>query len=173
MGWMIKFFAMYVAVKQERGRLIRWIYNNHYKQDSGQDSYNMFTGRSEVINDQPESVYFMDKFIQPTHLFLHSNPLDYPETAKAKGIKSSKEWEQTVVTYEAFRAPKFALSHLRKLYEEGKFDISVNRTDFKGTDEEYEEQLPGQFMDKWVSELQTTNLVRFIDEFNTPNAKLP
>jgi hypothetical protein len=93
MGWMIKFFAMYVAVKQERGRLIRWIYNNHYKQDSGQDSYNMFTGRSEVINDQPESVYFMDKFIQPTHLFLHSNPLDYPETAKAKGIKSSKEWE--------------------------------------------------------------------------------
>ena len=90
---MIKFFAMYVAVKQERGRLIRWIYNNHYKQDSGQDSYNMFSGRSEVINDQPESVYFMDKFIQPTHLFLHSNPLDYPETAKAKGIKSSKEWE--------------------------------------------------------------------------------
>lgn len=114
MGWMIKFFAMYVAVKQERGRLIRWVYNNHYKQDSGLDSYNMFTGRSEIIKEQPESVYFMDKFIQPTHLFLHSNPLDFPETAKAKGITSNKDWEQTVVTYEAFRAPKFVPSFLRK-----------------------------------------------------------
>ena len=28
-------------------------------------------------------------------------------------------------------------------------------------------------MDKWVNELQTTQLVRFIDELNTPNAMLP
>ena len=65
----------------------------------------------------------MDKFIQPTHLFLHSNPLDYPETAKQKGIKTNKDWEQTVVTYEAFRAPKFVPSHLRQKYESGKFDL--------------------------------------------------
>lgn len=28
-------------------------------------------------------------------------------------------------------------------------------------------------MDKWVNELQTTQLVRFIDELNTPSAMLP
>lgn len=28
-------------------------------------------------------------------------------------------------------------------------------------------------MDKWVSELATTQQVRFIDELNTPGAKLP
>lgn len=139
MGWMIKFFAMYVAVKQERGRLIRWVYNNHYKQDSGLEQYNMFTQRSELIKEQPESVYFMDKFIQPTHLFLHSNPLDYPETAMKKGINSNKNWEQTVVTYEAFRAPKFIPSFLRKKYEQGLFDLYMDRKEFKGTDEEYEE----------------------------------
>lgn len=38
----------------------------------------MFSGRSDVYGqEQPESVYFMDKFMQPTHLYLHSNPLDY------------------------------------------------------------------------------------------------
>ena len=47
--------------------------------------YNLFNGRSELIGkEQPHSVYFMDKFIQPTNLYLHSNPLDYPETAKAR-----------------------------------------------------------------------------------------
>jgi hypothetical protein len=51
--------------------------------------------------------------------------------------------------------------------------VYPSRADFNGTDEEYEEQLPGQFMDKWVSELQTTQAVRFIDELNTPGAKLP
>jgi hypothetical protein len=62
---------------------------------------------------------------------------------------------------------------LRERYNEGKFELYGKREDFNGTDEEYERQLPGQFMDKWVSELATTNLVRFIDEFNTPGAKLP
>ena len=28
-------------------------------------------------------------------------------------------------------------------------------------------------MDKWVSELATTQLVRLMDEMNTPDAKLP
>ena len=34
-------------------------------------------------------------------------------------------------------------------------------------------QLPGQFMDKWVTELQTVQIVRFIDELNTPGVKIP
>ena len=34
-GWAVKFFALFVMVKQERGRMIRWIMNNRYKQDSG------------------------------------------------------------------------------------------------------------------------------------------
>jgi hypothetical protein len=84
-GWAVKFFAMFVLIKQERGRLIRWIQNNRYKQDSGLEQYNVFSGRSEMIGvEQPESVYFMDKFMQPTHLYLHSNPMDYPETAKKR-----------------------------------------------------------------------------------------
>ena len=77
-GWMIKTFGLFVVVQQERGRVIRWTLNNHYKQDSGQEAYNMFAARSEKYGlEQPESVYFMDKFMQPTHLYLHSNPLDY------------------------------------------------------------------------------------------------
>ena len=61
---MIKFFALFVVVKQERGRIIRWMLNNRYKQDSGLETYNLFGGRSELIGEeQPESVYFMDKFI--------------------------------------------------------------------------------------------------------------
>ena len=128
--------------------------NNRYKQDSGLEVYNLFEGRSEVIGDeQPHSVYFMDKFMQPTHLYLHSNPADYPETAKARNQTSSEEWDQTVVVYEAFRAPVFIPDFLRESYNQGKFDISVNRSEFNGTDEEYWLQLPGQFMDKWVSEL--------------------
>jgi hypothetical protein len=69
---------LFVVVQQERGRVIRWTLNNHYKQDSGLEAYNMFSGRSEIYGkEQPESVYFMDKFMQPTHLYLHSSPLDY------------------------------------------------------------------------------------------------
>jgi len=30
-GWMVKFFALFVVVKQERGRLVRWMLNNRYK----------------------------------------------------------------------------------------------------------------------------------------------
>ena len=81
-GWGIKFFALFVVVKQEKGRIIRWVLNNRYKMDSGLETYNMFAGRSELIGDeQPHSVFFMDKFMQPTHLYLHSNPSDYPKTA--------------------------------------------------------------------------------------------
>jgi hypothetical protein len=53
----------------------------------------------------------MDKFMQPMHLYLHSNPLDYPETAakrKAENATAYAEgWDQTVVVYEPFRAPGF------------------------------------------------------------------
>ena len=115
----------------------------------------------------------MDKFMQPTHLYLHSNPSDYPKTAQKRNQKSNKEWDQTVVVYEAFRAPKFIPAHLRDKYNEGKFKLALPRDRFNGTDEEYEKQLPGQFMDKWVSELQTTQQVRLIDEFLTPDAKIP
>lgn len=30
-GFMIKFFALFVVVKQEKGRIIRWVLNNRYK----------------------------------------------------------------------------------------------------------------------------------------------
>jgi len=90
--------------------------------------------------------------MQPTHLYLHSNPSDYPKTAQARNQTSSADWDQTVVIYEAFRAPVFIPQHLKDRYEEGRFDIK-NRADFNGTDEEYEQSLPGQFMDKRVSEL--------------------
>ena len=40
--------------------------------------------------------------------------------------------------YEAFRAPIFIPDFMRKNYEEGKFDIAIERSKFNGTDEEYE-----------------------------------
>mmetsp|Transcript_38951 Transcript_38951/g.59218 ORF Transcript_38951/g.59218 Transcript_38951/m.59218 type:complete len:232 (-) Transcript_38951:454-1149(-) len=143
-SWGIKSFALFVVIKQEQGRLVRWIFNNHYKYDSGLDAYNMFSGRSEKVSEeQPESVYFLDKFIQPTHLFMHSNPKDYPKTAEKKGITSNKDWDQTVVVYEAFRAPKFVPQHLREKFEQGEFNAYHERSKFNGTDEEYEAHLPG------------------------------
>ena len=67
----------------------------------------------------------------------------------------------------------FIPGDLKKSYKEGKFDLFVDREQFNGTDEEYQQQLPGQFMDKWVTELQTVQIVRFIDELNTPGVKIP
>jgi hypothetical protein len=85
----------------------------------------LFMARSKLIGDeQPHSVYFIDKFIQPTHLYLHSNPLDYPETAKKD---NSTGWDQTVVTYEAFRMPKFSPKFIREAYHSGKFKKSIER----------------------------------------------
>ena len=81
--------------------------------------------------------------------------MDYPKTAEKRQQFSSSEWDQTVVTYEAFRAPMFIPGDLKKAHKDGKFDIYMDREKFNGTDEEYEQQLPGQFMDKWVTELQT------------------
>jgi hypothetical protein len=142
-GWAIKSFALFVLIKQERGRMIRWMLNNKYKQDSGQEAYNLFSGRSDLIGpEQPESVYFMDKFMQPTHLYLHSNPLDYPETAKRRN-QSHADWDQTVVVYEAFRAPVFIPDYLKEKHQNGLFDIAIPRDQFNGTDEEYETLLPG------------------------------
>jgi len=173
-GLAIKSLAIYIVIKQEQGRIIRFILNNNYKMDSGLDVYNMFSGRSmKVGGEQPESVYFMDKFLQPTHLYMHSNPMDYPKTAQKKGQLSNSEWDQTVVVYEAFRAPKFVPDFVKEQYRQGRFDLYHDREDFNGTEKEYEEQLPGQIMEKWVSELQTTNVVRMIDELNTPGVKLP
>lgn len=83
---MIKFLGLFIVVKQERGRVIRGTLNNHYKQDSGQETYNMFSGRSELYGtEQPESVYFLDKFMQPTHMYLHSNSRDYGQAGSARG----------------------------------------------------------------------------------------
>ena len=48
-GWAVKFFALFVLVKQERGRIVRWMTNNSYKQDSGMEVYNLFNGRSDLI----------------------------------------------------------------------------------------------------------------------------
>jgi hypothetical protein len=52
---------------------------------------------------------------------MHSSPKDYPITAEKKGIKSNSEWEQTIVTYEAFRAPMFAPEHIKMRHDEGQF----------------------------------------------------
>jgi hypothetical protein len=93
-GWMTKYFALYVVYKAERSRILRFVFNQYYKYDSSLDSYNVFMGRSELIGpEQPESVFFMDKFIQPTHLYFHSHPLDYPETAKRRNQTSNKNWD--------------------------------------------------------------------------------
>jgi hypothetical protein len=78
-----------------------------------------------------------------------------------------------VILYEAFRAPVFIPDYLKEKYENGLFDIVIPREKFNGTDEEYEVMLPGQIMDKWSIELQTTQQVRFIDELLTPGAKIP
>lgn len=55
----------------------------------------------------------MDKFLQPTHLFVHSNMHDYPTTAKRENITDPKDWKQTVVTYEPFRIPVFIPHYLQ------------------------------------------------------------
>jgi hypothetical protein len=107
-GWLIKGFAFYVLATQERGRVVRWIFFETRKFDTGALSYNLFLERHSGIEEQPHSVYFLDKFIQPTHLYLHSNRHDYPKTAAKENITSSKHWKQTVVTYEALRQPRFA-----------------------------------------------------------------
>ena len=108
-GYMIKFFGLYVFWIQEKGRIVRWVYFELRKYDSASPSYNLFTGRSSIVeHTQPESVYYIDKFVQPTHLYLHSNMYDYPETAKKENITSHDQWEQTVVVYEPFRTPVFA-----------------------------------------------------------------
>lgn len=60
-GWLVKGFALFVVIKQEQGRLKRYIMDNNYKQDSGQEMYNLFSMRSELSpsgDEQPESVYF-------------------------------------------------------------------------------------------------------------------
>ena len=51
---------------------------------------------------------FIDKYINPTHLYMHSNMDDYPATRDRENITSNENWDQTVVIYEALRTPKFA-----------------------------------------------------------------
>ena len=137
-GYAIKLFALQVVFLQEKGRVVRWLYYELRKYDSGIYPYNLFFGRSPLLgNEQPESVYFMDKFLQPTHLYLHSNMYDYPETARKEGITSNKDWKQTVVTYEAFRMPGFAPKFIQQSYKNGDFDLAIPREEFKGTDAEY------------------------------------
>ena len=69
----------------------------------------------------------MDKFMQPTHLYLHSNALDY-------GGKLGDSHQQTTVVYEAFRAPMFIPAHIREVYEQGKFDYAPANTDYNATE---------------------------------------
>ena len=59
------------------------------------------------------------------------------------------------------------------MYEDGKFEYKVPRDQFNGTDDEYYQASPGQFMDNWMTEFGTKTLVRLTDEFNTPDAPLP
>ena len=49
----------------------------------------------------------------------------------------------------------------------------VPREQFNGTDDEYYQASPGQFMDNWMTEFSTKTLVRLTDEFNTPESPLP
>ena len=51
-GMAIKGFAIYIVILQEKGRIIRQITNNRYKQDSGQESYNMFLRRSSIYGEE-------------------------------------------------------------------------------------------------------------------------
>jgi hypothetical protein len=36
----------------------------------------------------------MDKFMQPMHLYLHSNPLDYPETATKRKAENATAYAE-------------------------------------------------------------------------------
>ena len=88
---------------------MRDIYLGYYKYDSGLEFYNLFNSRSKLIGEeQPHSIFYMDKFSQPTHLYMHSNMNDYPVTRDRENITKSSDWDQTVVLYEALRTPKFA-----------------------------------------------------------------
>jgi len=69
--------------------------------------------------------------------------MDYPETAKRRNQTSSADWDQTVVVYEAFRAPAFIPDYLREKQSKGLFDYVIPRDQFNGTDEEYEILKPG------------------------------
>lgn len=173
-GYGIKFFAFYVFWIQEKGRIVRWVYFELRGYDTGSPAYNLFLGRSELIEpEQPHSVYFLNKFVQPTHLYMHSNMWDYPETARKENITSNEDWEHTVVVYEPFRTPHFAPKYIKEQYDSGKFNLTVPREEFKGTDEEYFQNKPGHIIENWHTEQLITKLLWLCDEFETPDAKLP
>ena len=50
-GYGIKFFTLYVLWIQEKGRIVRWIYFEQRKYDSGSASYNIFMERHPMIDE--------------------------------------------------------------------------------------------------------------------------
>jgi len=51
-GWGIKCFSLFVVFQQEKGRIVRWIYDQTFKHDSSLEIYNLFTARSELVGDR-------------------------------------------------------------------------------------------------------------------------
>lgn len=174
LGMALKIFSFYVIWVQEKGRLVRWVYFEQRKYDSASPTYNLFSGRSALIPaEQPHSIYYLDKFVQPTHLYSHSSIYDYPLTAKKENITSNKDWEHTVVVYEPFRTPMFAPKYIQQKFKDGLFNLTVPRSEFQGTDEEYHKHLPGHTIEKWHTEQFIQRLLYLTDEFFTPGAALP
>ena len=63
-GCAIKFFACYVIWIQEKGRIVRMIFYEISGTNDSIPPYNLFNGRSELIEpEQPHSVYFLNKFV--------------------------------------------------------------------------------------------------------------
>ena len=86
-------YTHYVCFKCEQSRQLKYLMISAYSYDTGHDSYSTFFGRSSLVPDeQPHSVYFLNKFTQPMHLMLHSHPWDYPETARKENITSPADW---------------------------------------------------------------------------------
>lgn len=72
--------------------------------------YNLFNGRSKLIPpEDPESIYFMDKFMQANHLYMH----------REGGYENIP-----VVMYQAFRSPVFVPMRVKSEIESGLFKIN-------------------------------------------------
>lgn len=168
-GYGIKLWVLYILYKQEKNRYYKFILLQYQKYDSGIESYNMFHGRSELIPEQPESVFYIDKFMQPNHLYLHSDNKD-----------------KTVTLYEAFRGPRFVPRRLKRDLAKGLYKTHYTPAEYFKDQKletihdlsqeqliEYFQYIPGHIGEKWVTESQVQSQVRFIDELQTPSSMLP
>jgi len=107
-GIIIKIWVIKVIFSQETNRMKKILFYQYQKYDSAVEAYNLFHGRSELIPEHAHSIMFIDKFMQPNHLYMHRYPGDGP---------------QTVVLYTAFRGPSFVPDIIKRQIEKGNLKI--------------------------------------------------